>query len=75
MRRIMGTVVDVAMMTMVMVMMALIVNVMMTMVMMMLVIKFVRNRCQTSCQLEPEAALTAGLYSQLELLKSGTLIF
>ena len=59
--------VDVAVMTMVMVMM--------TMVMMMLVIKFVRNRCQTSCQLEPEAALTAGLYSQLELLKSGTLIF
>ena len=75
MRRIMGTVVAVAVMTMVMVVMALIVNVMMTMVMMMLVIKFVRNRCQTSCQLEPEAALTAGLYSQLELLKSGTLIF
>ena len=73
MRRIMGTVVGVAVMTMVMVMMTLIVNV--TMVMMMLVIKFVRNRCQTSCQLEPEAALTAGLYSQLELLKSGTLIF
>ena len=62
----MGTVVAVAVMTMVMMMMTMV---------MMLVIKFVRNRCQTSCQLEPEAALTAGLYSQLELLKSGTLIF
>ena len=28
------------------------------------VIKFGRNRCQTSCQLGPEALLTAGLYSQ-----------
>ena len=38
----------------------------MMMMMMTMVIKFGRNRCQTSCQLEPEALLTAGLYSQSE---------
>ena len=45
----------------VMMMVMVIVVVMMMMVM---VIKFGRNRCPTSCQLGPEALLTAGLYSQ-----------